>query len=69
MDPLVFSILATAIAGLFLLVFSFYKYKWTKDLIWLLVMIIGIVFLCVSTLAVKQKRELDRKLAIEHPVS
>lgn len=66
MDPLTFTVLATAIAGLFLLIFSFYKYKWTKDLIWLLVMIIGIAFLCVSTLAVKQKRELDQKLSVEH---
>lgn len=69
MDPLTFTVWATAFAGLFLIGFGFYKYKWTKDLIWLLVMIIGIAFLCVSTFAVKQKRELDRKLAIEHPAS
>jgi len=69
MDPLTFTVLATALAGLFLLGFGFCKYKWTKDLVWILIMLIGIGFLCVSTFAVKQKREIDRKVAIEYRVS
>ena len=63
MNPLAFTVLFTALAGLFLIVFGFYKYKWTRDLIWLIVIIIGFGFLYVSYHAAKQRRAFDDRRA------
>lgn len=65
MDPLTFTVIATAVAGFFLIVFSYFRYMRTKDILWLAILIVGVLFVACSFSAFRQKQAIDRKLAAE----